>query len=151
MSQTDLAPAAATAADHGKGARTIGVILAVIGIVMMVAGSVTYFTVSSTLAAEKITTSKDACLPERSVTGPFTAYCEAMVIAKHSTEATGGKTYAELGREDPLRQVAMTASFLRSSLFTSVVAFGVAALVVLLGLLFVLTGVGLRMLGRATE
>jgi hypothetical protein len=36
----------------------------------------------------------------------------------------------------------MTASFLRASLFTSVVAFGVAALVVGLGVLFILTGIG---------
>ena len=85
------------------------------------------------------------------MSGPFTAYCEAMVIATHSNEATEGKTYAELDREDPLRQTAMTASFLRASLFTSVVAFGVSALVVLLGALFVVTGVSLRMLGRTRE
>ena len=37
----------------------------------------------------------------------------------------------------------MTASFLRASLFTSVVSFGVAALVVALGVLFVLVGLAL--------
>ncbi len=37
----------------------------------------------------------------------------------------------------------MTASFLRASLFTSVVAFGVSVLVVGLGVLFVLVGVAL--------
>jgi zinc transporter ZupT len=37
----------------------------------------------------------------------------------------------------------MTASFLRASLFTSVVAFGVAALVAGLGLLFILLGLAL--------
>ena len=51
------------------------------------------------------------------------------------------KVAAELPKDDPLRQVAMTASFLRASLFTSVVAFGVAAMAVLLGILFVLAGV----------
>lgn len=43
----------------------------------------------------------------------------------------------------------MTASFLRASLFTSVVAFGVAALVVGLGILFVLFGWGLHRLAGA--
>jgi hypothetical protein len=50
----------------------------------------------------------------------------------------------------------MTASFLRASLFTSVTAFGVAALVMGLGLLFILVGLAflgvakhLRQLGRA--
>ena len=85
------------------------------------------------------------------VSGPFQAYCEAMIIEVHATEATGGKTYAELDREDPLRQTAMTGSFLRASLFTSVVAFGVSALVVGLGALFILTGFGLRSLTDRKE
>ena len=144
-------PAAPAVGAPSKAPRTIGTILAIVGIVLALAGIGTYFTISSTLSAEKITTSKDACLPDRAVSGPFTAYCEAMVIAKHAGDATGGKTYAELGKDDPLRQVAMTASFLRASLFTSVVAFGVAALTVLLGLLFVLTGVSLRILGTHKE
>jgi len=52
----------------------------------------TYITVSKTLSDEHITTTADACLPNRSVTGPFTAYCQAQVIAKHTAEATCGKT-----------------------------------------------------------
>jgi ABC-type glycerol-3-phosphate transport system permease component len=138
----------AAAADPRRTPRILGTIIAVIGILLAVAGTVTYFTVSSTLKAERITTSKDACLPDRPVSGPFTAYCEAMIIAHHADEATGGKTYAELAKDDPLRQTAMTASFLRASLFTSVVAFGVAALAVLLGVMFVLVGVALRMMAR---
>ena len=49
-------------------------------------------------------------------------------------------TYAELAKEDPKRQTAMTASFLRASLFTSVVAFGIAAMAAFLGVIFILTG-----------
>jgi hypothetical protein len=41
----------------------------------------------------------------------------------------------------------MTASFLQASLFTSVVAFGVSAMAVVLGLLLVLMGWALRRLG----
>ena len=84
------------------------------------------------------------------VTGPFTAYSEAETINKHALKETGGKTYAELDREDPLREVAMQASFLRASLFTSVVAFGVAALAAVLGVVLVLIGWALLSLGRQT-
>ncbi|CAB4752171.1 unannotated protein [freshwater metagenome] len=45
----------------------------------------------------------------------------------------------------------MTGSFLRASLFTSVVAFGVSALVVGLGALFILVGFALRSLIRRED
>ena len=78
------------------------------------------------------------------VDDPFTAYCEAKVIEQHALEATGGLYYAELDREDPLREMAMTASFLQASLFTSVVSFGVAAMAALMGVVFILIGLGMR-------
>ena len=125
----------------------IGTIVIVVGIIFAVAGVVTWFVVSDQLAAEKITVSEDAdFLAGQDVTGPFTAYAEAQVINKHALEATGGKTYAELDRDDPARQTAMQASFLRASLFTSVVAFGVAALATVLGIVLVLIGSALRSL-----
>ncbi len=43
----------------------------------------------------------------------------------------------------------MTASFLRASLFTSVVAFGVALLVVGIGVVFILIGWALRTTARS--
>jgi predicted phage tail protein len=64
-----------------------------------------------------------------------------MAIKGHAEQIAGGKTYAELAQDDPNRQTVLTASFLQASLFTSVVAFGVAALVVGLGVLFILVGV----------
>ena len=131
------------------GGRTglIGIIVIVAGVIFAVAGVVTWFVVSDQLAAEKITVSEDAdFLAGQDVTGPFTAYAEAQVINKHALDATEGKTYAELERDDPARQTAMQASFLRASLFTSVVAFGVAALATVLGILLVLIGSALRSL-----
>jgi hypothetical protein len=44
----------------------------------------------------------------------------------------------------------MNAAFLQSSLFTSVVAFGVAAMAVAVGLLFVLIGLGIRDVAQRT-
>ena len=128
---------------------TVGIIVMVVGAIFAVAGVVTYFVVSNELANENITVSEDAkYFAGKDVTGPFTAYSEAETISKHALEATGGKTYAELDRKDPLRDVAMQASFLRASLFTSVVAFGVAALAAVLGVVLVLIGWALLSLGR---
>ena len=131
----------------GRGVRVVSWVVIVVGIVFALAGAVTWFVVADQLAAEKITVSEDArFLAGRDVTGPFTAYAQADVINKHALEATGGKTYAELGKDDPLRQTAMQASFLRASLYTSVVAFGVAAMAVVLGVILVLVGSSLRSL-----
>jgi hypothetical protein len=132
-------------------AGVVGIVVAVVGVIFAVAGVVTWFVVADQLAAEKITVSKDAdMLAGQDVTGPFTAYAQAQVINKHALEATGGKTYAELDKEDPARTTAMQASFLRASLFTSVVAFGVAALAVVLGIVLVLIGWALRSLSAGT-
>jgi len=128
-------------------AGVVGAVVAIVGVVFTVAGVVTWFVVADQLSAEQITVSKDAdFLAGQDVTGPFTAYAQAQVINKHALEATGGKTYAELEQDDPARTTAMQASFLRASLFTSVVAFGVAALAVVLGIVLVLIGWSLRSL-----
>lgn len=128
----------------------LGIIILAFGIVFVAAGAVTWFVVQDQLAAENITVSEDAdMLAGEKVDGPFAAYAEAQVINEHALEATDGKTYAELGREDPTRQTAMQASFLRASLFTSVVAFGVAAMAVVLGICLILIGISLRTLTRA--
>ncbi|HEX5721414.1 MAG TPA: aromatic ring-opening dioxygenase LigA [Acidimicrobiia bacterium] len=125
--------------------RTASMLSTLIGLVLIVGGTVTWIVVSRTLAAQNITVSDDAsCLAGDQVDGPFSAYCEAQIIDTHALEATGGLRYAELDREDPLRQVAQSAAFLQASLFTSVVAFGVAGMAILIGVLFILIGLGIR-------
>ena len=124
--------------------RAASVASILLGILLVAGGIATWLVVSSTLADQKITTSDDACLPGRTVADPFTAYCQAKVIEKHTLEQTGGLTYAELERDDPLRETALTSSFLQASLFTSVLAFGVAAMAFGMGILFILIGIGIR-------
>jgi len=124
--------------------KIISIIMIVAGGVMIVVGGVTYYLVHRELADEQIVVSDDATnFAGEPVEGPFTAYAQATVIKDHAKEIGGGKTYAELDRDDPNRATVMDASFLRASLFTSVVAFGVAALVGGLGVLFILIGVAL--------
>jgi hypothetical protein len=128
----------------------LGLLVIIAGAVLIVAGVVTYAVVSSTLADQKITVSSDAAhFTGQQVTQPWQAYAEANTIAEHATKIAGGKTYAELPQDDPNRQTVMVASFLQASLFTSVLAFGVAALAVGLGVLFVLIGVSLRRVAGA--
>jgi len=136
---------ATTAGKHG--ARGLGLWVIVFGILFIVAGAVTWGLVASNLAAEKITVSDDAkAFQGQLVDTPWEAWVQADIINHHALDASGGKTYAELDREDPVRETMMTASFLRASLFTSVVAFGVALLVVGLGVVFLLVGFALRRL-----
>lgn len=124
----------------------------VVGIVMAIAGVVVWIVVSTTLADQKITVSDDAsCAAGDDVNGPISAYCQADIIDHHAREATGGKTYAELDQDDPLRETAMTASFLQASLFTSVVAFGVCLMAIALGIVLTLIGFALRTPAPARE
>jgi uncharacterized membrane protein YciS (DUF1049 family) len=129
--------------------RTAYTLSVVIGSLLIIGGVATWVLVSTTLADQKITVSDDAsCLAGDEVDGPFSAYCQARVIDKHALEATGGLRYAELDKDDPKRETAMTASFLQASLFTSVVAFGVAAMAIAIGVLFILIGLGIRDVAR---
>lgn len=142
--------ATATFKQDSSGTVTVLAILVIVaGAVLIATGIFTWFNVSNHLADENITVSDDAeRFAGEQVDGPLTAYEQASVIDEHAREATGGKTYAELGREDPARQTAMTASFLRASLYTSVVAFGVALMAGGVGVTLVLVGVALMIVNR---
>ena len=72
--------------------------------------------------------------------GPLEAFVQADVINTHALKATGGKTYAQLDKEDPLRATAMNGSFLRASLFTSVLSYGVCLFAIGVGLTLLVFG-----------
>lgn len=148
--------------------RIVGIISIIFGLVALVGGIVTWATVTSQLSAENITVPKDAAmLAGAKVQDPFTAYAQAETINKHAMAASGGKTFAELGamitearnagdtaKADELqatRTTVMNASFLRASLFTSVLAYGVSLLVIGLGLMFGLVGWALLSLAKPAE
>jgi hypothetical protein len=130
--------------------RTASIASIVLGVLLILGGAATWLMVSSTLADQRITTPDDACLPERQVRGPFTAYCQAEIIERHTLDITDGQTYAELDREDPRRDTAMNASFLQASLFTSILAFGVAAMAAGMGVIFILIGFCIRDVAERT-
>ena len=128
-------------ATTAKPVRLIGFLVIAAGILLIVAGLATWITVRGQLVAENITIPDDASMYQgNTVNGPIDAFVQADIINKHALEGSGGKTYAELDREDPARASVMNASFLRTSLFSSVIAFGVAAFAMGLGLLQILIG-----------
>ena len=139
---TTTTPSETTVSGHSLGfVKITGWIVAVVGAVMLVAGGVTWFIVQDQLSAENITVAEDASfLAGNDVNGPFSAYAQADIINQHALESSEGKTYAELDRDDPARATMASASFLRASLFTSVVAFGVAAMAMALGIVQMLIG-----------
>lgn len=137
--------------------KIVGVISLIAGILLIIGGAVTYVMVSQQLSDENIIVPDDAAFLQGDlVDGPFSAYAQADIINKHALEGSDGNTYAELGgmaREaeaagdeelaeqySQQRSTVMTASFLRASLFTSVLAFGVSAMVIGLGVMLGLIG-----------
>jgi hypothetical protein len=132
--------------------RLLAILVMIGGAILVVAGVFTWFVVRDQLSDEKIVVSDDADrFAGDEVDGPFTAYEQADVINKHALEASDGQTYAQLDQDDPERQTVMTASFLRASLYTSVVAFGVAAFAAGMGLLMILIGWALLAVNRSLK
>lgn len=131
-------------------ARWAGILAVVAGIIMIISGAVVWGVVSSQLADQHITVSEDASfLANAPVTGPLSALAQADAINMHATEMADGKTYAQLDRDDPIRATVMDASFLRASLFTSVVSFGVAVFAIGVGIILALLGWATTTLSRA--
>ena len=132
--------------------------LVLLGLVFLVAGGYTANRgfeakqlVRNELIAQRITTPEDASIPNARVDSPATAKSMADIIDQHARKATGGKTYSELDREDPARTTAFQASALRTSLYTSVMAFNVGDLVIGLGALIATLGIAIGGVGVALE
>jgi len=145
----------------------VGITAFIFGLLFILAGGATWAVVTAQLKEQNITIPADATflnLGGKEVSGPLTAYAQADIINVHAMEGTGGKTYAELGalineaetEEEKAelqaqRASVMNASFLRASLFTSIVAYGVSALVIGLGFVLVLTGLAIRKLALMSD
>jgi hypothetical protein len=143
------AEAPAKARDTGP-LRLLAWAVVVGGLILMAAGAFTWYVVRDQLSDEKITVSEDADrFAGDPVDNPWTAYEQADVINEHALEASDGLTYAQLDQDDPRRDTVMTASFLRASLYTSVVSFGVAAFAFGLGLLMIIIGWSLLRINRS--
>ena len=156
------------AAQSNRFVRVSGLLAIIAGAVFLLAGGVTWGAVSSNLKAENISVSPDAkAFGGQVVDTPWEAFAQADIINTHALHATEGKTYAEVSGEamalkDQLtadgatadeiaanpeltalngqKATVMNGSFLRASLFTSVVAYGVALFAAGMGVLAILFG-----------
>ncbi|HRL49961.1 MAG TPA: aromatic ring-opening dioxygenase LigA [Propioniciclava sp.] len=147
-----------------KPLKVAGLVSIIIGILFTLTGGVVWGVVSSQLAAEKITVPNDAkFLQGALVSGPLSALAQADIISTHALKASGGLTYSELGAaataaknagetakaEDLTAQRAtvMNGSFLRASLFTSVLSFGVCLFAIGVGVSLLVIGWALNKVG----
>lgn len=158
-SSTEAAGTTTGGANAGTYRSVVAWIMIVVGALMMIGGIVAWFAVSANLRVENMTVPEDASSNAgKSVAGPLTAWSMQEIIHHHALTATDGLTYAELGDKvneakeqygddsdeaaaaQGLRNTAMNSSFLRGSLFTSILAFGVSALAFGTGLVSTLGG-----------
>jgi hypothetical protein len=140
-----------TAKSNGT-VKVLGILAIIAGLVMVIAGGITWGAVASSLSAERITVAEDAAnFAGQPVNSPWTAFAQADIINHHALDSSEGKTYSELDREDPVRATMMNASFLRASLFTSVVAFGVAFFAFGVGIVSIIVGWALVKLSKPAE
>jgi len=96
--------------------------------------------VRNAVIAENIVTPEDASIPSVQVKDAATAKAQADIIEEHYLKLTGGKTYAELDREDPNRETAFRAATLRTSLNLAVMGFKISDLVIGMGFFMVAIG-----------
>jgi hypothetical protein len=102
--------------------------------------------VRSDLAREQIVGTEDSTIPGQKVDTGKEAEAFAAVIRKHTLEATGGKTYSQMDREDPQREMWVTSTALSTALNTAYFAESVATFAIVMGVALMLTGVGFLVL-----
>ena len=141
------------------------VVLIAFGIGAVVTGFNGRDQVRSDLAREQIVGTPDSTIPNQKVDTGKEAEAFANVMRKHTLEATGGQTYAQMGRflddagkptndenaaavangkpvENPLRQLWVTETALSTALNTAYFAEGVATFAIVMGAALLLTGIG---------
>lgn len=131
---------------------TARAVLAIASPVLFGSGAASWAMITKQLKEQRISVHEDSRkLGGKTVAGPITAFEQAKVVAQHADHIGGGRTFAELSEEymsasaagdnekaqavaGP-REMVMQANFVRSSLFTSVLAYGVSAMSMGLGVL----------------
>src|SRR5918994_636064 len=147
------------------------VILIAFGIGAIVIGIDGRDRVQSDLAREQIVGTPDSTIPGQLVDSGSEAEAFADVMRKHTLEATGGKTYAQMPRfldqngkgtndeaaaakdpksgepvANPARNIWVTSTALQTALRTAYFAEGVATFAIVMGVAMLLSGIGFLIL-----
>lgn len=163
-----------------KGGIAASVILIVFGVAAVAVGFAGRDTVRDDLAREQIVGTPDSAIPGQKVDTGGEAKEFAAVMRKHTLEATGGQTYAQMGRfldesgeptadeaaaakdpetgapvENPARNIWISSTAFQSALNMAYFAENVATFVIAMGGALLLVGIGflilsLRLLKPAT-
>src|ERR1700750_1294000 len=143
------------------------IILIAFGVGSVVVGANGRDQARTDLARERIVGTPDSRIPNQKVDTGSEAKAFAAVMRKHTLEATGGQTYAQMGQfldkagkptsdekaaaihpqtnkpvSNPARQIWVTETALTTALNTSYFAESVAAFAIVVGIALMLTGVG---------
>src|SRR5215216_6266535 len=154
-----------------NGGIVASIVLIALGIGAIVVGFVGRDTVRSDLAREQIVGTPDSAIPGQKVDTGSEAKDFAAVMRKHTLEATGGQTYAQMGRfldesgnptsdekaaatdpksgkpvENPLRNMWVTETALTTALNTAYFAESVSTFVIAFGGAMLLIGIGFLIL-----
>jgi len=155
----------------GYGGIVASVVLLVLGVAFIAVGFNGRDQVRSDLAREQIVGTPDSAIPGQTVDTGEEAQAFADVMRKHTLEATGGQTYAQMGRfldengkptsdekkaavdpktkapvENPARNIWVTETALSTALNTAYFAESVSTFVVVAGFGLLLTGIGFLVL-----
>lgn len=148
-------------------------VLVLLGIACIVVGFLGRAEVRDRLGQEQIVGTPDSSIPGQSVDTGGEAKTFADTMRKHTLEATGGLTFAEMPRavfedtgkpvpedqieqalasgeaiDNPERQIWITSTALSTALNTSYFAESVATFTIVVGLALILIGIGLLVLTR---
>ena len=118
------------------------------GIVLVAGGAWALNFTYKNVAQENIVTPDDALIPSTPVRGPLTLKVQADIIRTHALKSAGGKTYAEMSREDPARATWVTATTLITALNLGVISYAFATFTILFGLISLWTGVTFYVLSK---
>jgi len=119
----------------------LGIVFIAGGLYMILQGQDAHDEVRDAIYRENITTSEDSSIPNQRVDDADTAKAQAEVIEKHVQEITGGKTYAELDRDDPNRPTVLNSVTLRTALNMAVMGFKISDLVTGMGVFMIVIGI----------
>jgi hypothetical protein len=130
----------------------ISSVLALVVGVGLIVGSIwgMCFTYRS-IARENIVTPADASIASTPVRGPFTLKAQADIIREHMLTMAGGKTYAEMSREDTNRATWITATSLTTALNLGILAYALCGLTLLFGFFLLLVAGIMRAFAKRTS
>jgi len=105
------------------------ILVLILGIGMLFGGTVGAVFTYNEATSHVVTVHEDGpFFGGRTLNGPFDMWSQSNAIEGHTLSYTDGKYFAEMDRDDPTRDLWVTATTLRTALGLGTLAYGVSAL-----------------------